>query len=401
MPSWPATRRASSAASSEQQLRLNSLYVSATSWRRIQTPTVSTPGRGQERRRDRRVDAARHRDEDALAHARLDRSTPARDRLRPPPPVARARSAPGRPRRGAAGDRRRDERDGPLDLLVGGRSSQRQAQRAACLVVGKAHRGEHVAGLARAGRAGRAGGAAQAVQVERRDHERVAVDVACHHRAGGPAAAPRGWPVSSTPGVARTASRSRSRWRRSRRHGGRSLRAGQVVGDAPCRPHRPRPPCPRAGSVPGCRRGSAAGWPCRGACQSAPDPLGPSNLWPASDSRSTSSACTSMSRYGAAWTASRWISTPRTGSDAAHELGDRLERAHLVVGQLDRDQDGLLVERRRQLVGIHPAVAVHRQHHHLEAELLEVAQRVERPRGAQRHWSRCGCPCPCPPRPPP
>src|SRR5690348_127170 len=43
MPSCPATRRASSAASSEQQLFLNSEYESATSCRRIQTPTVSAP----------------------------------------------------------------------------------------------------------------------------------------------------------------------------------------------------------------------------------------------------------------------------------------------------------------------------------------------------------------------
>src|SRR5215210_3766237 len=43
MPSWPATRRASSAASSEQQLFLNSLTESATSWSRIHTPTTSWP----------------------------------------------------------------------------------------------------------------------------------------------------------------------------------------------------------------------------------------------------------------------------------------------------------------------------------------------------------------------
>src|SRR5512141_2312843 len=45
MPSWPATRRASSAASSEQQLFLNSEYESATSCRRIHTPTTSWPWR--------------------------------------------------------------------------------------------------------------------------------------------------------------------------------------------------------------------------------------------------------------------------------------------------------------------------------------------------------------------
>src|SRR5512135_1075284 len=43
MPSWPATRRASSAASSEQQLFLNSETLSATSWSRIHTPTTSSP----------------------------------------------------------------------------------------------------------------------------------------------------------------------------------------------------------------------------------------------------------------------------------------------------------------------------------------------------------------------
>src|SRR5512141_19109 len=43
MPSWPATRRASSAASSEQQLFLNGETLSATSWSRIQTPTTSSP----------------------------------------------------------------------------------------------------------------------------------------------------------------------------------------------------------------------------------------------------------------------------------------------------------------------------------------------------------------------
>ncbi len=58
------------------------------------------------------------------------------------------------------------------------------------------------------------------------------------------------------------------------------------------------------------------------------------------------------------------------------DLGDRLDRAHLVVGEHDRDEDRLVVERRLELVGVHPAVAVDRQLDDLEAELLEVAQRV-------------------------
>ena len=62
--------------------------------------------------------------------------------------------------------------------------------------------------------------------------------------------------------------------------------------------------------------------------------------------------------------------------DPGGDLGDRLDRADLVVGEHDRDQDRLVVERRLELVGIDPAVAVDRQLDDLEAELLEVAQRV-------------------------
>ncbi len=64
------------------------------------------------------------------------------------------------------------------------------------------------------------------------------------------------------------------------------------------------------------------------------------------------------------------------GADPGGDLGDRLDRADLVVGEHDRDQDRLVVERRLELVGIDPAVAVDRQLDDLEAELLEVAQRV-------------------------
>ena len=62
--------------------------------------------------------------------------------------------------------------------------------------------------------------------------------------------------------------------------------------------------------------------------------------------------------------------------DPGGDLGDRLDRADLVVGEHDRDQDRLVVERRLELVGVDPAVAVDRQLDDLEAELLEVAQGV-------------------------
>ena len=58
------------------------------------------------------------------------------------------------------------------------------------------------------------------------------------------------------------------------------------------------------------------------------------------------------------------------------DLGDRLDRADLVVGEHDRDEDRLVVEGRLELVGVDAAVAVDRQLDDLEPELLEVAQGV-------------------------
>ena len=109
---------------------------------------------------------------------------------------------------------------------------------------------------------------------------------------------------------------------------------------------------------------------------SAPTPLGPSNLWAPSETRSAPSAATSRSTYGAAWTASTWSRTPRCGPDPRGDLVDRLDRADLVVGEHDRDEDRPVGERRLELVGVHPPVAVDRQLDDLEPELLEVAQRV-------------------------
>src|ERR1035437_3559879 len=53
-----------------------------------------------------------------------------------------------------------------------------------------------------------------------------------------------------------------------------------------------------------------------------------------------------------------------------------LDRADLVVGQHHGHEDGPVVQRCVQLVGINPAVAVDRDLDDLEAELLEVAHRV-------------------------
>src|SRR5450759_1873908 len=61
--------------------------------------------------------------------------------------------------------------------------------------------------------------------------------------------------------------------------------------------------------------------PCR--TKSAPTPLGPSNLWAATVSRSASSVPRSISTYGAAWTASTWTRMPlwRRTSAAISAIG--------------------------------------------------------------------------------
>src|SRR3954452_8785327 len=60
--------------------------------------------------------------------------------------------------------------------------------------------------------------------------------------------------------------------------------------------------------------------------------------------------------------------------DTRRDLGDRLERSDLVIGEHDRDEDRLVVERRLELVGVHAAVPIDRKFDDLEAELLEVPQ---------------------------
>src|ERR1051325_5471691 len=123
MPIWPATRRASSAASSEQQLFLNSEAVSATSCRRIQTPTTSWPCC-------------------ARSAAATDESTPpdmaTRTRLTTPSAPSRHPDAlaerVAREDGGGAARRRKepgDDLDCLVDLVVGRRPPERDSQRPA------------------------------------------------------------------------------------------------------------------------------------------------------------------------------------------------------------------------------------------------------------------------------
>ena len=62
--------------------------------------------------------------------------------------------------------------------------------------------------------------------------------------------------------------------------------------------------------------------------------------------------------------------------DHLGDPGDRLDRAHLVVREHDRDEGRPVGQGRLEVVGVHAAVAVDRELDDLEAELLEIAQRV-------------------------
>ena len=62
------------------------------------------------------------------------------------------------------------------------------------------------------------------------------------------------------------------------------------------------------------------------------------------------------------------------------DLGDRLDRSHLVVGVHDRDEDGPGCDRLPHIVRIHHPVPIHRQDRHPRAKFLQEPARVERRR---------------------
>ena len=113
-----------------------------------------------------------------------------------------------------------------------------------------------------------------------------------------------------------------------------------------------------------------------------PVPLGPPNLWPERLRRSTPRASTSRGSAPAAWTASVWkgmrLRRSRARSPtrcAISAIG--LDRADLVVGEHDGDEDGAVGDRARDVVGVDAAVAVDGHVGDVEAELLEVVAGVE------------------------
>ena len=91
---------------------------------------------------------------------------------------------------------------------------------------------------------------------------------------------------------------------------------------------------------------------------SAPVPFGPPNLCAVTEQRSALSAEKSTGTCPAAAHASTWTMTSRSLRTVG-DLGRRLERAHLVVGELHRDQRGVGADRVEHLAGVEPAGAVH------------------------------------------
>ena len=171
----------------------------------------------------------------------------------------------------------------------------------------------------------------------------------------------------------------------------------QLPAPRPCRRRPPRSPCPRGGGAPGCRRAPGAGWPCPGAATCTPTPLGPSSLWPATDSRSMSMAATSSAIDAAAWTASTWMSARPADRTRRDERRRGRDGADLVVGELEGHEAGPFRERLVQGIRVDTRVAVDRAPGRPRSRTSRGWRRYPAPLDAPRPWSRCGCPSPCPP----
>ena len=107
---------------------------------------------------------------------------------------------------------------------------------------------------------------------------------------------------------------------------------------------------PATFSVPARRcRSCEPPWSCGSMCvprrtKSAPTPCGPPSLWAERLTRSACQASTSIGACAANWTASTWKRRRMPAHDLP-DLGDRLDRADLVVGGHDADERRALGER--------------------------------------------------------
>ena len=243
---------------------------------------------GQQRRGDRRIDAARHGDDDAHGYRSASAVRPSRRSL-----VTRRGSTPI------------DE----VDVLGGRRRAEAEPQRIPRERLRQAHGLENVRRFERARRTRGPGRHRDALEVER-DQQRLRLDAveadvgrvrnaaigrAVHGRArhAAPGCRPRADPA---------APRLRPPW---------PVRRARAAPRRPCRRCPARSRCRRAGSAPGGRRSPARRAARRVRIHSAPTPLGPPNLCADIDSRSTPRARTAIGILPAAWTASVCSSAPR------------------------------------------------------------------------------------------
>ena len=216
-----------------------------------------------------------------------------------------------------------------------------------------------------------------------------------------PGSRSRGCPVSSVPvdgedGVPQPVARAldppdgRPAARRRRGRGDRHAHGPRHV-------LRARP----AGGAPATRRAAGPGCGCRAGRRGRRPPSDPRTCGPRSRGGRRPSAAGSMSSQRRRLDRVHVEQDPPARADPPGDLGDRLDRADLVVGQHQADQDRLVGERGLELVGVDPAVPVDRAPRRSRSRTSRGSAGRGPRRGARSARSRSGARGPCRPRPHP
>ena len=229
----------------------------------------------------------------------------------------------------------------PVDVLVGGRPAQRQAQGAPGPLGGDAHGRQHVRRLLGAAGAGRRGRRAHAGLVEQ-EQQRLDSRRPARQRCSVPGSRCRraAAVVDAAPGIGGQQAVGQAVPQRDPRPGRLVRAAAAAAGRRRSRRCRPRCGCRCAARAPGRRRGPGRAAACPGGTIRAPTPWGPPTLWALSETRSAPPArCAGRARPRPG---RRRCGPGRRapGVGRLGDLGDRLDRADLVVGRHHRDEDG-------------------------------------------------------------
>ena len=124
--------------------------------------------------------------------------------------------------------------------------------------------------------------------------------------------------------------------------GGRALRDARARTREPCRRHPRHAPCRPAGGVPGCHRVAGAGSRRHVGSRARRCPWGPRACGPPSKPGPLRAHPYRDAQPGRRLDRVEVDERPAAGPDARHQLCCRPDRAHLVVGHLERHQDGAL-----------------------------------------------------------